>query len=196
MSHDADKLIRQLSLVAFLMAERRLLTARDVKSNVEGYSEMSDEAFARRFYSDRAELTALGVPLQSQRDEFTGEELYTLRSENYFLDQLDLDDDELAAGLLASGTRVGDPLWRMPLWPPYDKLLKSNIADVNHIAEGSHAGSVMAALFLKRFVNDAKRFAHLDIFGWVPREQPGRPQGGEPQGSRALFAYFRQEFGP
>jgi proteasome accessory factor C len=97
MSHDADKLIRQLSLVAFLMAERRLLTARDVKSNVEGYSEMSDEAFARRFYSDRAELTALGVPLQSQRDEFTGEELYTLRSENYFLERLELDDDELAA---------------------------------------------------------------------------------------------------
>ena len=97
MSHDADKLIRQLSLVAFLMAERRPLTARDVKGNVEGYSEMSDEAFARRFYSDRAELTALGVPLTSQRDEFTGEELYTLRSENYFLDQLELDEDELAA---------------------------------------------------------------------------------------------------
>ena len=97
MSHDTDKLIRQLSLVAFLMAERRPLTARDVKGNVEGYSEMSDEAFARRFYSDRAELIALGVPLHSQRDEFTGEELYTLRSENYFLDELELDDDELAA---------------------------------------------------------------------------------------------------
>jgi proteasome accessory factor BC len=96
-SHDTDKLIRQLSLVAFLMAERRPLTARDVKGNVEGYSEMSDEAFARRFYSDRAELIALGVPLHSQRDEFTGEELYTLRSENYFLDELELDDDELAA---------------------------------------------------------------------------------------------------
>src|SRR6184192_3861277 len=79
------------------MAERRPLTARDVKSNVEGYSEMSDEAFARRFYSDRAELLALGVPLQSQRDEFTGEELYTLRSENYFLAELELADDELAA---------------------------------------------------------------------------------------------------
>src|SRR6476661_8673927 len=79
------------------MAERRLLTARDVKSNVEGYSEMSDEAFARRFYSDRAELLALGVPLQSQRDEFTGEELYTLRSENYFLPELKLTDEELAA---------------------------------------------------------------------------------------------------
>jgi predicted DNA-binding transcriptional regulator YafY len=96
-SHDTDKLIRQLSLVAFLMAERRPLTARDVKGNVEGYSEMSDEAFARRFYSDRAELLSLGVPLSSQRDEFTGEELYTLRSEQYFLPQLDLEDDELAA---------------------------------------------------------------------------------------------------
>jgi proteasome accessory factor BC len=96
-SHDTDKLIRQLSLVAFLMAERRPLTARDVKSNVEGYSEMSDEAFARRFYSDRAELIALGVPLHSQRDEFTGEELYTLRSEQYFLPQLELEEDELAA---------------------------------------------------------------------------------------------------
>jgi proteasome accessory factor C len=97
MSHDADKLIRQLSLVAYLMAERRPLTARDVKGNVEGYSDMSDEAFARRFYSDRAELTGLGVPLTSQRDEFTGEELYTLRSEHYFLDRLDLDDEELSA---------------------------------------------------------------------------------------------------
>jgi proteasome accessory factor BC len=96
-SHDTDKLIRQLSLVAFLMADRRPLTARDVKGNVEGYSEMSDEAFARRFYSDRAELLALGVPLDSQRDEFTGEELYTLRSERYFLRELSLEDEELAA---------------------------------------------------------------------------------------------------
>src|SRR5215471_949268 len=97
MSHDTDKLIRQLSLVAFLMAELRPLTARDIKGNVEGYQEMSDEAFARRFYSDRAELVGLGVPLDSHRDEFTGEELYTLRSERYFLPPLDLDDDELAA---------------------------------------------------------------------------------------------------
>ncbi len=96
-SHDADKLIRQLSLVAFLMAERRALTAREVKSCVEGYADMSDEAFARRFYSDRTELTALGVPLESQRDEFTGEELYTLRSEQYFLPAIELSDDELAA---------------------------------------------------------------------------------------------------
>src|SRR4051795_13497625 len=97
MSPNTDKLIRQLSLVAFVMAERRPLTARDIKGNVEGYQEMSDEAFARRFYSDRAELVSLGVPLDSHRDEHTGEELYTLRSERYFLPPLELDDDELAA---------------------------------------------------------------------------------------------------
>ncbi|HEY6149899.1 MAG TPA: WYL domain-containing protein [Gaiellaceae bacterium] len=97
MSHDTDKLIRQLSLVAFLMAERRPVTAREIKSSVEGYQEMSDEAFARRFYSDRAELQGLGVPLTSQRDEYTGEELYNMRSERYFLPALELTDDELAA---------------------------------------------------------------------------------------------------
>src|SRR3977135_1676933 len=79
------------------MAERRLLTARDVKSNVEGYSEMSDEAFARRFYADRSELLALGVPLESQRDDFNGEELYRLPQEHYFLTPLELNDAELAA---------------------------------------------------------------------------------------------------
>src|SRR6187401_1009816 len=79
------------------MAERRPLTARDVKGCVEGYSEMSDEAFARRFYSDRAELSGLGVPLHSQRDEFTGEELYTLKPDEYFLPPLELSNDELAA---------------------------------------------------------------------------------------------------
>jgi proteasome accessory factor C len=94
---DTDKLIRQLSLVAYLMSERRSASARDVKQAVEGYSDMSDEAFARRFYADRTELLGLGVPISSQRDEFTGEELYTLRREQYFLPPLHLSDDELAA---------------------------------------------------------------------------------------------------
>jgi leucyl aminopeptidase len=106
------------------------------------------------------------------------------------------DDDEFAAGVLDIGLTLGDPLWRMPLWAPYDQLLKSNIADVNHISDGPHAGSIIAALFLKRFVKQAKCFAHLDIFGWVPREQPGRPQGGEVQGARALFGYFQRTYGP
>src|SRR5256884_4916667 len=79
------------------MAERRPVTAREIKSSVEGYQEMSDEAFARRFYSDRAELQGLGVPLTSQRDEYTGEELYNMRSERYFLPELELNGEELSA---------------------------------------------------------------------------------------------------
>jgi leucyl aminopeptidase len=103
------------------------------------------------------------------------------------------DDDAFAENLLASAREVGDPLWRMPLWAPYDKLLKSPIADVNHIAQGPFAGSVIAALFLKRFVKNAKHFAHLDIYGWTPKDQPGRPKGGEPQAARALFQFLRKE---
>jgi proteasome accessory factor C len=97
------------------MAERRPLTARDIKSTVEGYSEMSDEAFARRFYSDRTELINLGVPLHSQRDEFTGEELYTLRSENYFLPELRLEEDELAALQTALYRLEGEFAYSEPL---------------------------------------------------------------------------------
>jgi leucyl aminopeptidase len=103
-------------------------------------------------------------------------------------------DEVFAEGMLKAASAVGDPVWRMPFWAPYDKLLKSSIADVNHISEGPFAGSVTAALFLKRFVEHAKRYAHLDIYGWVPREQPGRPRGGEPHGARALYEYLRGEF--
>ena len=97
LTHDADKLIRQLSLVAYLMAEQRPVTARDVKTHVEGYSDMGDEAFARRYYADRRELQDLGIPIASGRDEFTSEELYSLREEQYFLPPIELTDDELAA---------------------------------------------------------------------------------------------------
>jgi predicted DNA-binding transcriptional regulator YafY len=151
-SHDTDKLIRQLSLVAFLMAERRPLTARDIKSTVEGYSEMSDEAFARRFYSDRSELINLGVPLHSQRDEFTGEELYTLRSDQYFLPQLDLKDDELAAlqtalYLLEGKFAYSEPLRlalqnlalgrRSPLEQPPESAMRVELRDPDYSAEMS-----------------------------------------------------------
>src|SRR4029078_5160599 len=103
--------------------------------------------------------------------------------------------EELADALLASCRAIRDPFWRMPCSPPYDSMLKSSVADVSHIPAGGFGCRVIAALFLKRFVRDSKRFVHLDIFGWVPREQPGRPQGGEPQGARALYHYFRQELG-
>ena len=105
------------------------------------------------------------------------------------------DDDALAVSLGAAGAHVGDPVWRMPLWKPYDKDLKSKVADVNHISNGPFAGSITAALFLKRFVKKASRYAHLDIFGWVNCAAPGKPLGGEPQSARALFEIIRNEFG-
>ena len=105
------------------------------------------------------------------------------------------DDDAFAEALQAAGTESGDPVWRMPFWGPYDEWLKSTIADVNHVSQGPFAGSITAALFLRRFVSQAKRFAHFDIYGWVPRATPGRPMGGEPQGARDLFAFLQKTFG-
>jgi leucyl aminopeptidase len=105
------------------------------------------------------------------------------------------DDDALAARLYEAGLSVADPVWRLPFWMPYDNYLKSKIADVNHIFGGPFAGSITAALFLKRFVKNARRFAHLDIFAWMPRALPAKPAGGEPQAARALFEIMKQDYG-
>jgi len=104
-------------------------------------------------------------------------------------------DDGLAASLYTAGLDAGDPLWRMPFWMPYDSYLKSSIADINHISSEPFAGSITAALFLKRFVKNARRYVHLDIFGWVLRAAPAKPAGGDCQGVRALFEIIRNEFG-
>ena len=104
-------------------------------------------------------------------------------------------DDALAADLSRLGEAVNDPVWRMPLWPPYAKLLESKIADVNHISGGPFAGSVTAALFLTRFVEKAKSYAHFDIYGWTPAAKPGRPEGGEVQGARVIYAILKERFG-
>ena len=105
------------------------------------------------------------------------------------------DDEALAAELHAAGLAVDDPIWRMPFWMPYDKLLKSNIADVNHISGGPFAGSVTAALFLKRFAKDASTYLHFDIFAWTPKPKCGKPEGAEPQGARALFEVLLKRHG-
>jgi leucyl aminopeptidase len=83
----------------------------------------------------------------------------------------------------------------MPLWPPYDSLLDSKVADVNHISGGPFAGSVTAALFLRRFVTSARAHVHLDMFCWNPSAKPGRPEGPEVMGARAVFAYLKTRFG-
>ncbi len=96
-------------------------------------------------------------------------------------------DDRFAEQVLSAGREVDDPVWRMPFWQPYDQMLKSPIADVNHISGGSFAGSVTAAMFLKRFAPKGCIYGHFDVYCWVPKAKPARPMGGEPQAARAVF---------
>ncbi len=105
------------------------------------------------------------------------------------------DDDEIAARLQALSDSEQDPLWRMPLWAPYDRDMTSNVADVNHIASNSLGGSIHAALFLRRFVENAAAFVHLDIYAWNPKKRPGRPEGAETQAIRSLFGLIRERYG-
>ena len=97
------------------------------------------------------------------------------------------DDDGLADQLMRAGAAENDPLWRMPLWRPYETMLDSKVADLNNVATGGHGGAITAALFLRRFVT-AKSWVHLDIFAWTPTAKPGRPEGAECQTARALYA--------
>jgi leucyl aminopeptidase len=105
------------------------------------------------------------------------------------------DDEEMAEALLRHAGEENDPLWRLPLWASYDRLLESKFADVNNASDSGFAGSIVAALFVKRFVERARIHIHLDIFGWTPVARPGRPFGGEAQGIRALFALIRKRYG-
>ena len=104
-------------------------------------------------------------------------------------------DDTLADTLLAAGTALGDPLWRMPLWDGYDADLKSDIADLQNAPEGGTAGAVTAALFLRRFVPKEIAWAHLDVFAWRPAAKAGRPKGGDAFGLRAAYAVLKARYG-
>ena len=97
------------------------------------------------------------------------------------------DDEGFCAELENAAERIFDPVWRMPLWPAYDKMLSSPIADMNNAPSGGFAGSILAALFLKRFAPEAGVWGHFDIYAWRPKGAPGRPLGGEAQAIRALF---------
>jgi leucyl aminopeptidase len=103
-------------------------------------------------------------------------------------------DDALARDLMAAGAASDDPLWQMPLWAPYDQMMNSKIADVNNAGSTPFAGSITAAMFLKRFVRHAKAWVHLDIFGWAPEPRPGRPFGGTDQGIRAVYGVLKQRY--
>lgn len=101
------------------------------------------------------------------------------------------DDEAFVASVLKAGADESDPVWRMPLWKPYASMLSSPIADLNNSPGGSFAGSLTAALFLKRFAPDSGVFAHFDIYAWRPKAAPGRPAGGEAQAIRALHEALR-----
>jgi leucyl aminopeptidase len=103
------------------------------------------------------------------------------------------DDEDFAASIARAGLSVGDPVWRMPLWPGYERHLQSDVADMNNVFESPFAGAVTAALFLKRFTTRARRFAHFDLFGWRPIVRPLGPKGGEPQTARAVFSVLEGE---
>jgi len=104
-------------------------------------------------------------------------------------------DDKLAAGLIDSGKQEDDPLWHMPLWRPYRKLLDSKAADINNVSDGPHAGAITAALYLQEFVEPGIPWAHLDVMAWNARARPGRPEGAEAQTLRAVYGYIAARFG-
>ncbi len=103
-------------------------------------------------------------------------------------------DDGLAAALLASGAAEDDPLWRMPLWRGYRRLIDSKIADLNNVSEGPQGGAITAALYLQEFVAPGIPWAHLDVMAWNNRARPGRPEGAEAQTLRALYAHIAARF--
>jgi len=103
-------------------------------------------------------------------------------------------DETLAESVAAHAKRENDPLWRMPLWPPYDSWLDSKTADINNAPSGGFAGSITCALFLQRFVTDAKSWLHVDIYGWTPSAKPARPEGGECQAARAIYKLLSERY--
>ncbi|MEO9820237.1 MAG: leucyl aminopeptidase family protein [Paracoccaceae bacterium] len=97
------------------------------------------------------------------------------------------DDEHFAACLIAAAQDVADPVWRMPFHDPYEKMIEPGIADLDNAPKGGFAGSITAALFLRRFVADTPRYMHFDIYGWQPTDAPGRSKGGVGQATRALL---------
>jgi leucyl aminopeptidase len=102
------------------------------------------------------------------------------------------DDGNFARDVEAAAAAVRDPIWRMPLWKPYDSWLSSKVADLNHISSNSFAGSIVAALFLCRFVSNTRTFVHFDIYAWNTSATSLGPEGGEAQAIRALFHYLSE----
>ncbi|MDB9707541.1 leucyl aminopeptidase family protein [Planktotalea frisia] len=96
--------------------------------------------------------------------------------------------DRSARALESAAATVQDPVWRMPFWDPYEAMIEPGIADLDNAPKGGFAGSITAALFLRRFVTETPNYLHFDMYGWQPSAAPARPQGGVGQATRALLA--------
>ena len=105
-------------------------------------------------------------------------------------------DDALANGLLKAADDSEDPLWRMPLWRGYRRLLDSKVADINNASASPMGGAITAALFLQTFVPDSVPWAHIDTMAWNQTTQPGRPEGGEAMGARAIYRMLASKYPP
>jgi leucyl aminopeptidase len=105
------------------------------------------------------------------------------------------DDDAFAANIGAAGLDVADPVWRLPFWTAYEAGLESPVADINNVAEGPFAGAVIAALFLRKFVKKAHKYAHFDIYGWRPAPKALGVKGGEVNAARAVFEMLATRYG-
>ncbi|MCW8808913.1 MAG: leucyl aminopeptidase family protein, partial [Rhodanobacter sp.] len=103
--------------------------------------------------------------------------------------------DELAGAAIAAGQAVDDPLWQLPLWRRYRKMLESSLADFANGSPSHHAGAITAALYLEHFVPQDIPWLHLDTYAWNDSDRPGRPRGGEAMGLRAVFAFLQQRYG-
>jgi leucyl aminopeptidase len=105
------------------------------------------------------------------------------------------DDDALAVSIGAHAARVRDPLWRMPLWRPYDAMIEGTVGEISNSGSGAGmAGSITAALFLRRFVDKAKAWAHFDVYAWNPKPRAHGPMGGEIQAARGLFELLSERY--
>jgi leucyl aminopeptidase len=105
------------------------------------------------------------------------------------------DDDDVSRALDDASRVAQDPLWRLPLWPNYRKRIDSAVGDILNLAPNDTAGAITAALLLKDFVEHAKVWIHLDVFGWNDLVSPGRPASGEPTALRALFHLIQTRYG-
>ncbi|KTD79229.1 leucyl aminopeptidase family protein [Legionella waltersii] len=104
-------------------------------------------------------------------------------------------DDQLAQAIVDAADKVSDPVWRLPLFTPYEELLNSNAADIANSSPSAYAGAIVAALFLRRFVTASTPWVHFDVMAWNISSKPGKPEGGEAMGLRAVAEYLLQNYG-